>query len=161
MANDGALESSQQREFDLGLLAGGRHNYKNNNLVQGKQTVSPKYPCDDSKKAGENGAPFFPSNFPALAQKRWLQTNNNNSGRRASSPKLVVRRARKAKKREGRHLLDGDSVSSIGEIGRLGKMGTSCHHYRPFSMPLANEDRGKLTALLNTFSVSCTLSVVG
>ena len=39
MTNDGALESSHQGEFVLGLLAGGRHNYKTNYLVQGKQTV--------------------------------------------------------------------------------------------------------------------------
>ena len=39
MTNDGALESWHQGEFVLGLLAGGRHNYKKNNLVQGKQTV--------------------------------------------------------------------------------------------------------------------------
>ena len=31
--NDGALESWHQGEFVLGLLAGSRHNYKNNNLV--------------------------------------------------------------------------------------------------------------------------------
>ena len=123
MANDGALESSQQREFDLGLLAGGRHNYKNNNLVQGKQTVSPKYPCDDSKKAGENGAPFFPSNFPALAQKRWLQTNNNNSGRRASSPKLVVRRARKAKKERGDISSMGIPRVQLAKLAELAKWG--------------------------------------
>ena len=39
MANDGALKSPHQGEFVLGLLAGDRHNYNNNNLVQGKQTV--------------------------------------------------------------------------------------------------------------------------
>ena len=39
MANDGSLKLSQQGGFDLGLFVGGRHHYKNNNLVQGKQTV--------------------------------------------------------------------------------------------------------------------------
>ena len=39
MANNGLLESSHQGEFVLGLLAGDRHNYKNNIWVQGKQTV--------------------------------------------------------------------------------------------------------------------------
>ena len=39
MTNDGLLESSHQGDFVLGFLAGGRHNYKHNNLVQGKQTV--------------------------------------------------------------------------------------------------------------------------
>ena len=43
MTNDGGLESSYQGEFVLGLLAGGRHNFKNNNFVQGKQTVRPIY----------------------------------------------------------------------------------------------------------------------
>ena len=38
MANDIALESSQGGEFILGLLARGRHNYKNNNLNQ--KTIS-------------------------------------------------------------------------------------------------------------------------
>ena len=42
MTNDGALELSHQGEFVLGPLAGGRHNYKNNNVVQGKQTVFQK-----------------------------------------------------------------------------------------------------------------------
>ena len=37
--NDGALESWHQGEFVFGHLAGDRNNYKNNNLVQGKQTV--------------------------------------------------------------------------------------------------------------------------
>ena len=39
MANDGSLKLPQQDGLDLGLFVGGRHNYKNNNLVQGKQTV--------------------------------------------------------------------------------------------------------------------------
>ena len=39
MANNGALKSSHQDGFDLGLLAGGRHDYKNKSLGQGKQTV--------------------------------------------------------------------------------------------------------------------------
>ena len=39
MVNDGALELSHQGGFTLGLLAGGRHKYKNKLLVQGKQTV--------------------------------------------------------------------------------------------------------------------------
>ena len=43
MANDGALESWHQGEFVLGLLTGDRLNYKNNNLVQGKQTVRHTY----------------------------------------------------------------------------------------------------------------------
>ena len=40
MTNDGALESWHQGEHVFGYLAGDRNNYKNNNLVQGKQTVS-------------------------------------------------------------------------------------------------------------------------
>ena len=40
ITNDGALEPSQQRKFVLGLLAGGKNNYKINNLVQDKQTLS-------------------------------------------------------------------------------------------------------------------------
>ena len=36
MTNDGALESWHHGEFVVGYLAGGRNNYKNNNLVQGK-----------------------------------------------------------------------------------------------------------------------------
>ena len=39
MTNDGELESRHQGEFVFGCLAGGRNNYKNNNLVQGKQTM--------------------------------------------------------------------------------------------------------------------------
>ena len=37
----------------------------------------------------------------------------------------------------------------------------TCHHYRSVSVPLADEDRGKLTALLNRFAVPFILSVVG
>ena len=40
MTNDDTLESSHQGEFIFGLLAGNRHNCKNNKLVQGKQTVA-------------------------------------------------------------------------------------------------------------------------
>ena len=40
MTNDDALKLSHQGEFVLCLLAGDRHTYKNNNLLQGKQTVS-------------------------------------------------------------------------------------------------------------------------
>ena len=40
MANDGALKSSHQGKFDLGLLTGGRHNCENKLLVQSKQTVA-------------------------------------------------------------------------------------------------------------------------
>ena len=43
MTNEGVLKSSDQGGFVLGLLAGGRHNYKNNNLVQGNQTVRSAY----------------------------------------------------------------------------------------------------------------------
>ena len=39
MENNSLLKLSNQEEFVSGLLAGGRHTYKNNNLVQGKQTV--------------------------------------------------------------------------------------------------------------------------
>ena len=39
MTNDGALESWHPGQFVLGHLAGGRDNYKNTLLVQGKQTV--------------------------------------------------------------------------------------------------------------------------
>ena len=39
MANDSSLKCSHQGRFVLGLFVGGRHNCKNNNLVQGKQTV--------------------------------------------------------------------------------------------------------------------------
>ena len=40
MTNDGALELWHQGGIVLGLLAGGRHNCKNNNLVRGKETVA-------------------------------------------------------------------------------------------------------------------------
>ena len=39
MTNDGILESSYEGEFVLGFLVGDRHNLKDNNLVQGKQTA--------------------------------------------------------------------------------------------------------------------------
>ena len=39
MTNDDALESRHQGEFVLGLLSGGRDNYKNKLLVQDKQTA--------------------------------------------------------------------------------------------------------------------------
>ena len=45
MANDGLLNLSRQAEFVLGFFEGGRYNYNNNNLVQGKQTVD-----NDEKK---------------------------------------------------------------------------------------------------------------
>ena len=37
--NDGALESSHKEKFVLGLLSGGRDNYKHTLLVQGKRTI--------------------------------------------------------------------------------------------------------------------------
>ena len=55
MTNDSAIELSYQGEFVLNLLSGGRHNYKNNNLVQGKQTV----------RAGTTPPPDTPSLSPA------------------------------------------------------------------------------------------------
>ena len=39
MANNGLLKSWDQTDFVMGLLSGGRHNYKNKLLAQGKQTV--------------------------------------------------------------------------------------------------------------------------
>ena len=55
MANDGSLKLSQQGGFDLGLFVEGRHTYKNNNLVQGKQTVRGTSTCAPSWTALTRG----------------------------------------------------------------------------------------------------------